>query len=859
MNLTIERLMELNQLQSLITAYHQGQPETMQETEPALRTERNALTREFLDMPDEAVKVSYDGDPGKRFHLLRKAGLQVLARDAAETRLAGEILQRWEQSRSPAALLAAMVMLWPRELPLPRHFTEITEWLRQDYADFLLTSPGVFSRIGEADQYATYFAAMVDLFHRSLIFDEAFAGAEDIRNRFVQQANFIQFYFNEKNLRRTYRQRADIMESWALRQHAPLAHLFPLRRSRGEKIKVGILSAHFTPQTEIYLMLSYFDKIPREQCHVTLYSLRRTDHPLEEYCRTRVDQFVLLPEGGYPQRADRIRADDLDILLIGTNTSAVTNPIAILAMFRMARRHVIVENSPVSTGFTHTDYYLSSEFNEPDENAQAQYTERLYRVPGMLNYYAYHMDKDPRTVNITREQLTIPADAVVCFSGANFFKILPDLSNVWAWIFSQVQHAYLVLMPFNPNWTKQYLSIPFINRLRSQMETAGVDFVNRVRILNRVPTRADVHSIMGLCDIYLDSFPYAGACSLIDPLLVGLPIVCRAGGTMRGRLAEAMLRGAGLEEMIVPDAGAYVERAVALAREPELREQARAHIRDAISGYNPFFDTGSCGVKVAAAFTEMTDRLRRGEMRLLRQPLTTLKDEIASLSIRLSREGNLFFQNLNGTELARLLLVPYFQSLGNREGMPRLVDVGPGNGQFAMMFLNAGWRVDLFETNPAYHAPLDALARQVPGRVRRFSKFEARNLETGTDPGELPAEMIRIGSGEEEDINTLLTHDFKDHPPKLILLDASSKSPISNSTHHASRFTHHASRFSYDTSPTNEDRLTDIRFDDRLTNQDGEGNQTFILFREDDPLFLVTLLRLLDGFLPGNSRTMSNL
>lgn len=406
--------MDINQLESLVNTYLQSQPETMQETVPVLETERRSLAEAFLDTADTDVKEQYQGQNGKRFHLLRRADLQDMPRDAAGEQLTARILQKWDQDKTAGTLLAAMLMLQPRELPLPGHFTDIADWLRQAYADFLLTAPGVFSRIGEADQFAVFFAAMVDLFHRSLVSDTRFAGADEIRTLFVNKANFIQFYFNEKNLCRTYRQRAEIMESWALSQNAPLAHLFPLR-PRNPKIKVGILSAHFTPQTEIYLMLSYFDKLPKEACSVTLYSMRRTEHPLEEYCRTRVDNFVLLPEGAYPQQVDRIRADDLDVLLIGTNTSAVTNPIAIMALFRMARTHVIVENSPVSTGFTHTDYYLSSTFNEPDEDAHEHYTEELYRVPGMLNYYAYHFDKDPRTISITRAQLGIPEDAVVYF------------------------------------------------------------------------------------------------------------------------------------------------------------------------------------------------------------------------------------------------------------------------------------------------------------------------------------------------------------------------------------------------------------------------------------------------------------
>ncbi len=830
--------MDITQLESLVNDYQQAQPDAMQQKEPILQAERKTLTEAFLNAGDDEAKNRYVGEDGKRFQLLRRAGLQDLPRYPEGEKLAARILQKWDQTKTPGTLLAGMLMLHPRELPLPEHFRDITDWLRQDYADFLLSHTGVFNRIGEADQFAVFFAAAVELFHRSLVSDETFAGADEIRNLFVYKANFIQFYFNEKNLRETYRLRAEIMENWALRQKAPLSHLFPLRVSSQQKIKVGILSMHFMPQTEIYLLLSYFDRLPRETFNITLYSLRKSEHPLEEYCRSRTDSFVLLPDGAYPQRVDRIRNDDLDILLIGTNTSAVTNPIAIMAMFRMARIHVIVENSPVSTGFTHTDYYLSSLFNEPDEDAQEHYTEELYRVPGMLNYYAYHLDTDPRTVNLTRAQLGIPDNAVIYFSGANFFKILPDLSNVWSWIFSQVQNSYLVLMPFNPNWTQRYLSVPFINRVKAQMEQMGVDFNSRVRILNRVPTRADVHGVMGLCDIYLDSFPYAGACSLIDPLSVGLPIVCRAGKTMRGSLAAAMLRGAGLEDLIVNDAGEYVERAVALGRNPKLRERTRNHIRNTLSRYNPFFDTAVCGVKTGAAFADMADRRRRSEIYLLRQEPEVLKDRIEELSARLVKKGNLFFGNLADTELVRLLLVPYFKSL--TEPVSFMADVGAGQGQFAVPFLNMGWKADLIESNPAYHAHLNALAQQLPGRVRLLSKAE--NLNS--------ADMLRIGAAAGADIVSFLSDCLSRFSPRVIMIETVNQQPSVISQMKTRGYD--ALFFRYE--GNQEHRLTGIFSGQMPDNQHTDHPGYLIFFRQEDIIFLATAVRLLEDFFPACER-----
>lgn len=149
--------MDITQLESLVNDYQQAQPDAMQQKEPILQAERKILAEAFLNSGDDEAKNRYTSEHGKRFQLLRRAGLQDLPRDSEGEKLASRILQKWDQTKTPGILLAAMLMLHPRELPLPGHFRDITDWLRQDYADFLLSHTGVFNRIGEAEQFANFF------------------------------------------------------------------------------------------------------------------------------------------------------------------------------------------------------------------------------------------------------------------------------------------------------------------------------------------------------------------------------------------------------------------------------------------------------------------------------------------------------------------------------------------------------------------------------------------------------------------------------------------------------------------------------------------------------------------------------
>src|SRR5262249_26772696 len=155
----------------------------------------------------------------------------------------------------------------------------------------------------------------------------------------------------------------------------------------------------------------------------------------------------------------------------------------------------------------------------------------------------------------------------------------------------------------------------FVERLHRQLGEAGVG-VDRLRIVNRVPTRADVHAVLRLADVYLDSFPFAGACSLLDCLQVGLPVVARGGSTFRGEVAAAMLRAVGLDELIATDDAAYVELGVSLGRDAARRARAAARIRQQHDRLPPYLDMAAADACVTEAYLDMLEARRRADAAL---------------------------------------------------------------------------------------------------------------------------------------------------------------------------------------------------------------------------------------------------
>jgi len=345
------------------------------------------------------------------------------------------------------------------------------------------------------------------------------------------------------------------------------------------------------------------------------------------------------------------------------------------------------------------DVLLSAQWNAPNTDAQDHYTELLYLMPGSNNVYAYQHDHDAASIDPTRESLGLKPDQIVFFSGANYLKILPELSGAWARILAQVPNSVLVLMPFNANWGGNYLRGPFLERISSQLSAAGVA-ADRLKILPPVPARADLHRIIGLADLYLDSYPFAGACSLLDTLVAGVPPVARRGKTNRSGHAASMLRALGMQAVVADSTEDYIALAVRLAQDQPARQQLASRLlMPSIRDNPPFQDTRSYSTRVGAAFVKLIDAYDS----YYRELAALSPNELIARTAALVPEHNALEAGLAAIDDAAInecLLVPFFHAHAQAGVNPRMLDVGACFGQIALPYLRRGWEVHLFEPDP---------------------------------------------------------------------------------------------------------------------------------------------------------------
>jgi predicted O-linked N-acetylglucosamine transferase (SPINDLY family) len=589
------------------TSHHSARG--LSDSESAFTPSRIVLAREYLSTPDDALKSTYKRLSQATYQVIHNLDREVLTDEEQNlvAELKNTIAKGFGEDGALQSLLAVMLYERADRLPLPRDLAQIPEWLTLDYLRFLFAAQITCREIQECQQYYQYICDWVDYLHASISNNLDSLLWMNVANVFAGIANFVPVYFNEENLKSIYTKRAEIIDLYLRNSGCDVKYEFPARSSSRKKIRLGVLAENFIPSAETFATLPVYEYLSRD-FEVILFSAQQTNHPLEQYCRGSANSFVPLPQEVLAQ-VEKIRSADLDILFISTNITAVTNQICLLATHRLARVQITSGGSVTTTGIKNMDYFLSGELTDPSPSAQEQYQEKLIKLPGTAQCFSYGDDLSQATVAINRATLGIAADAIVFTSGANFFKLVPELLHSWAQIVAGVPNSVIMLFPYGPNWSNSYPKEAFERQIHQIFAQYGVS-PDRVLALDPQPTpnREDIKEFFKLADIYLDSYPFAGTTSLIEPLQVSLPVVARQGNSFRSAMGAAMIQALGMPELVAQSEASYIQMAIDLGNNPELRQQKSLEVEAKMQNNPSFLDSRGYALKVEKVFKEIFEQ-----------------------------------------------------------------------------------------------------------------------------------------------------------------------------------------------------------------------------------------------------------
>ncbi len=355
------------------------------------------------------------------------------------------------------------------------------------------------------------------------------------------------------------------------------------RRKRHDKIRIGYVSPDLRRHVVAFFSYAFFKSYDKRRFEVYAYAKCEEDDSSREFAAA-IDKWTNIRFDSNQEAASKIFEDEIDILVdLSGHTGNNCLPI-------MAYKPAPVQVSGIgwfnSTGLAAIDYFLADHYTDPEGLNDAYFTEKLLRLPHSHFCYMWHDAPIPVPPVPFRQK-----GHITFGSFNNFAKVSDEMLQVWGKILRAVPGSEIFLKG-------QMFNSPYGTQLAlARMEKAGIP----LQAVTAEPMLPEYLHKYSQIDIALDTYPYPGGGTTCDALYMGVPVITRVGKRHNARFGYSLLMNMGLEELCAFDEQDYIEKAVALANDPErlvyLHQTLRRRMRQ-----SPLMDDGMYMAELESAY-----------------------------------------------------------------------------------------------------------------------------------------------------------------------------------------------------------------------------------------------------------------
>lgn len=370
----------------------------------------------------------------------------------------------------------------------------------------------------------------------------------------------------ELALARQWEQHAlsDGQRTAARRRASAASGAFPAKPRAGRKLRLGIVSAELGPHPVAVFLQPFLEHLDHDRIHLTLFPTVGHFDSRAKFFRDLADGFIPLIGVPDEQAAERIRAQEIDVLIDTTGHTSNCR----LGIF--AHRAAPVQCSYIgywsTTGLTEMDWYITD--NHYGQGCDSHFCEGLWKLPHVAHCYkgdeslpagAWEPDREGR---------------IWLGSFNRYEKIRRETLRLWAKVLHALPNAQLALVDHAQQEAENH------ERILAALADFGVN-AQRVVFLPRVPGRefAQYMALYDRLDIALDTVPFNSGTTAFDALWMGVPLVALEGDRICGRMAASIVRNLGHPEWAATSEDEYVAIVSALARDVEGRKKLRKTLR----------------------------------------------------------------------------------------------------------------------------------------------------------------------------------------------------------------------------------------------------------------------------------------
>jgi len=333
------------------------------------------------------------------------------------------------------------------------------------------------------------------------------------------------------------------------------------------RLKIGYLSHCFGRHSVGWLARWLFNYHDRDRFEINAYFVgyrkKAMEDPLEDWYMHNVDKAY---KGTFStwEMADEIYNDEVD-LLIDLDSITLDLSCEILAL----------KPAPVqvtwlgwdASGIPAIDYFIADPYVLP-ESAEEYYSEKIWRLP--QTYIAVD-GFEVEIPTLRRENLEIPADAIIYLSSQVGYKRHPETTRWQMKILAQVPNSYFLLKGGSGDDSHKNFFIQLA-------EAEGVKR-DRLRFIPGDLTEGIHRANFSIADVVLDTYPYNGATTTLETLWVGIPLVTLVGEQFAARNSYTMMMNVGVTEGIAWSAEEYIEWGVRFGKDEALRKDVAWKLR----------------------------------------------------------------------------------------------------------------------------------------------------------------------------------------------------------------------------------------------------------------------------------------
>jgi len=334
------------------------------------------------------------------------------------------------------------------------------------------------------------------------------------------------------------------------------------------RIKVGYLSADFRQHAMFGVSFGIIACHDKSRFEVTCYSLNETDDVYTNIFKSNVEHFENVRDLSYKELAEKIHADNIDILFDLSGHSA-GNVLPVLA-YKPAPIQFSGIGYMATTGMKAVDYFVTDKLVDPVGEHEKYFTEKLLYLPSQFCYAQNSDVSEPAPAPCLKNGYV--TFGTIC----RYSKINDDMLQIWKIIMDKVPTAKLVMR------AQAFAGLTTIDQLYQRMKNFGFNMDN----VSFEPAVSNYTEKIKELDLILDAYPYVGGSTTLDALYMGVPVLTLYGERRNTRFGLSILSGVGIGDLAVSSVEDYINRAVALAVETETLDVLHKNLRTMLKKSN---------------------------------------------------------------------------------------------------------------------------------------------------------------------------------------------------------------------------------------------------------------------------------